>query len=178
MAKKSLHLKPQDVVLLLKLIAQPEADVRILELAHSLGISSSEVSHGLGRLRDAALLAPDKRSPLRANALEFLVHGLKYVFPVKLGAIQRGVPTAHSAPPLNKRVKSVSDDKYVWPSGEGSIRGQSIIPLYPSVPEAVLKDPKLHELLALCDALRIGRAREKKIAVDELNKRLMNKTKA
>ena len=178
MAKKPLHLKPQDVVLLLKLLAQPEAHERILDLAHSLGISSSEISHGLSRLRDAALLAPDKRSPLRANALEFLVHGLKYVFPAKLDAIKRGVPTAHSALPLSKKIKSASEDKYVWPSAEGKVRGQAIIPLYPSVPEAALKDPELHELLALCDAIRIGRAREKKIAVDELNKRLVDKNEA
>jgi hypothetical protein len=54
----------------------------------------------------------------------------------------------------------------------GTVRGHSIIPLYPSVPEAALKDEKLHELLALTDALRVGRAREKEIAVIELKKRL------
>jgi hypothetical protein len=35
-----------------------------------------------------------------------------------------------------------------------------------------LKDEKLHELLALADALRVGRAREKELAVKELKKRL------
>lgn len=39
------------------------------------------------------------------------------------------------------------------------------MPLYPSVPEAVLKDPTLHELLALVGPLRDGRAREKQIAI-------------
>ena len=43
-------------------------------------------------------------------------------------------------------------------------------PLYNSVPEASLKDEKLHELLALIDALRVGRARER--AIVELKKRL------
>ena len=38
--------------------------------------------------------------------------------------------------------------------------------------EAVLKDQNLHELLALVDALRVGRAREKELAVKELKKRL------
>ena len=41
-------------------------------------------------------------------------------------------------------------------------RGQSIEPLYPSVPETVLKDEKLYELLAITDAIRVGRTREKK----------------
>jgi hypothetical protein len=31
---------------------------------------------------------------------EFLIHGLKYVFPAYPGALVRGVPTAHSAEPL------------------------------------------------------------------------------
>jgi hypothetical protein len=32
---------------------------------------------------------------------------------------------------------------------------------------------KLYELLALCDALRVGRAREKKMAEEELKKRIL-----
>jgi hypothetical protein len=47
----------------------------------------------------------------------------------------------------------------------------SDLPLYSSVPEAALRDTKLHELLALTDALRVGRAREREIAIFELNKR-------
>jgi len=35
-----------------------------------------------------------------------------------------------------------------------------------------LKDPRLHELLALVDALRVGRAREKSLAAEELERRL------
>lgn len=64
-----------------------------------------------------------------------------------------------------------SNEIYVWPYGKGTVRGHSIIPLYPTVPEAALKDVKLHELLALTDALRVGRAREKEIAIVELKKR-------
>jgi hypothetical protein len=58
----------------------------------------------------------------------------------------------------------------VWPYGHGKLRGHSIVPLYPSVPEAATKDPKLHELLALVDALRVGKAREREIAICELKK--------
>ena len=36
---------------------------------------------------------------------------------------------------------------------------------------AALKDKKLHELLALVDALRVGRARERELAIIELKKR-------
>ncbi|MGK7393296.1 MAG: hypothetical protein ACNS62_01945 [Candidatus Cyclobacteriaceae bacterium M3_2C_046] len=102
--------------------------------------------------------------------MEFLQYGLRYVFPVQPGPVVRGIPTAHSAPPLDKQINS--SEHYVWPYSKGNIRGQSILPLYPSIPQAALKDEKLYELLALVDTLRVGRAREKELAVDELKKRL------
>jgi len=60
----------------------------------------------------------------------------------------------------------------VWPSASGEVRGHGIAPLYPSVIQAVKVDSKLHEALALIDALRVGRAREKKLAVELLNERI------
>jgi len=108
---------------------------------------------------------------MKSALLEFLVHGLKYVFPVSPGAMTSGIPTAHSAPPLNKRIVS-SEDVYVWPCAEGSKRGQTIKPLYETVPAAAQKDPKLYELLALADALCVGRAREWLLASKELEKRM------
>jgi hypothetical protein len=104
--------------------------------------------------------------------MEFLQYGLKYVFPQTPGPIVRGVPTAHSAPPLDSIIQS--DEKYVWPSGKGTVRGHSIIPLFSSVVDAVKLDAFLHELLALTDSLRVGRAREKELAITELRNRITN----
>jgi hypothetical protein len=50
--------------------------------------------------------------------------------------------------------------------------GIALEPLYKTVPEASLRDPSLYELLALVDAIRDGRARERKIAEKELINRL------
>ena len=71
---------------------------------------------------------------------------------------------------LNKII--VSEEAYVWPSAKGSVRGSAIVPLYDNVVKAVERDPILYELLALVDALRVGRVREKKFAIEELNRRL------
>jgi hypothetical protein len=65
----------------------------------------------------------------------------------------------------------------VWPCEFGTARGQSLKPLYVSVPSAVKNDSKLYELLALIDAIRAGRAREKEIAISELKKHLRSETK-
>ena len=84
-----------------------------------------------------------------------------------------GIPTSHSAPPLAKRIGSEENDQYVWPHDEGEVRGQGISPLYPTAPDAARRDAKLYELLALIDALRVGRARERSsIAAQEIESRL------
>jgi hypothetical protein len=54
------------------------------------------------------------------------------------------------------------------------VRGESFSPLYKSAPSAAKKDSKLYQLLALVDAIRGGRARERDIAKKELKKRLEN----
>lgn len=165
-------LKPQDVVVLLKIAAKGGESWRAVDLAGELGISASEVCMALERARRVGMLEDGKRRLRKAPLLEFLVHGLKYVFPAEPGALCRGVPTAHSAPPLAGRIVAEEGDRFVWPCAEGSVRGQAVTPLYPSVPEAARRDPRLHELLALVDALRVGRARERKLAQAELERRL------
>jgi len=163
------HLKPQDVVLLLKMVSDNNPSWNQKPMAESLGLSQSEVSEAVARCKFSGLLAPDGKTVMRTAFIEFLHFGLRYVFPQQPGAIVRGIPTSHSAAPLNAVIQS--NEMYVWPYGKGTVRGHSIIPLYPTVPVAALNDIKLHELLALTDALRVGRAREKEIALVELKKR-------
>src|SRR5690606_34133084 len=103
--------------------------------------------------------------------LEFLQYGIAYSFPVKPGPVVRGIPTAHSAPPLNNLIVS-NGEEYVWPSATGLMRGQAISPLYKNAVKAVRGNNELHELLSLVDALRVGRVREKQLAIEELKKRL------
>ncbi len=84
----------------------------------------------------------------------------------------RGMPTAHAAPPLNGLIQQGSEPPPVWPTPNGTIRGTEFSPLYKNLPEAARRDPKLYELLALVDAIRDGRAREREIAIRELNARI------
>jgi len=164
-------MRPHDILILLKIAAKGQQEWLMKDLAIELGISASEVSESINRSVQAGLLLADKRKLMKSALLEFLQHGLAYVFPQQPGAIVRGVPTAHSAPPLSNMVES--NEPYVWPSAKGNLRGQAIEPLHKSVAKAVLKDKKLYELLALVDAIRVGRVREKQIAVEELKKRIL-----
>jgi hypothetical protein len=144
------------------------------QMGIDLSISSSEVHAALKRLALSRLVSSDATGnrPLIEPVQEFLVHGIRYAFPAKRGAVTRGVPTSYAAPPLNKRIQPGSELPPVWPFPEGRQRGVTLEPLYKTVPAAALRDPFLYELLALIDALREGRARERKLAESELTDRL------
>jgi hypothetical protein len=103
---------------------------------------------------------------------EFLLHGLKYAFPAERGEVTRGMPTSYAAPPLKDAIASGDELPPVWPWRDGDTRGIALQPLYKTAPVAALQDPFLYELLALVDAIRDGRARERKIAEKELINRL------
>lgn len=118
----------------------------------------------------AGLIDSNKRRVNINSLKEFLIYGLKYVFPVKPGALARGILTAHSAFPINQHISS--KDFYVWPYAKGNQRGQAIEPLYKTVPAIIQEDPLFYELLVITDTLRVGRVREIKIAIKELDKRL------
>lgn len=165
-------LKPQDILVLLKLIVAKDRLLRVVDVAQELSLSPSEVSVSLERSKRSGLINISKKKVVWPALLEFLVHGIRYVYPAAPGPVCRGVPTAHSAPPLAQQIMSNEDDQYVWPSGSGTVRGQAIEPIYESVPVAAGRDPALYELLALVDALRVGRAREREIAREELSRRL------
>jgi hypothetical protein len=164
-------LKPQDVVVLLKLCVAA-GEWSYPAMAHALGMSPSEVHGAIRRAGESGLLNLATKRPNRQALLEFLVHGLRYVFPAERGGITRGLPTAHAAPPLRDQIVAGGEVVPVWPDPEGEVRGEELRPLYPSVPSAARKDPALYELLALVDAVRGGRARERGRAIEELRSRL------
>ncbi len=166
-------LRPLDVVVLLKLSLSAERPT-YLQLAQALHLYPSEVYTSLKRARLSHLVQGQKQEDRlnRSALLEFLLHGIRYVFPAETGALTRGVPTAYAAPPLQQSIASGGDPPPVWPYVEGTVRGYSFAPLHKNVPLAALEDARLYELLALVDALRDGRARERDLARRELKKRL------
>lgn len=172
MSKEQSSMRPQDIVVLLKIASHQGEPWLQIPVAQQLGLSQSEMSKSLNRSKYAGLIDESGRKVRRLALVDFIQFGLPYAFPQRPGSIVRGVPTAHSAPPLKDQIQS--DEDYVWPYAKGKARGQSITPLYRSVPEAVNNDPALHELLALVDAIRLGNAREKKIAISEMKKRILN----
>jgi hypothetical protein len=103
----------------------------------------------------------------RRNLAEFALHGAKYAFAAERLPVGPGVPTSHAAPAFDG-VFSQGHEPLVWPDAHGSVRGEGLLPLHPCVPGAALRDPMLYEMLALFDALRTGRARERNMAAARL----------
>jgi hypothetical protein len=169
-------LKPQDVLVLLKLVAIEKKHWSFNTLAVELGMSPSEVHAAVRRSVSAglALRNDDIITPNISNLREFLLHGLKYVFAPDRGGLTRGVPTRYAAPPLSELLVQSNEPPPVWPDPEGKVRGEAFTPLYKSVPKAIRKDKKLYELLVLVDAVRGGSAREQEIAVKKIEKRLQH----
>src|SRR6056297_671212 len=170
-------LKPQDILVVLKLIAMGDRSWSYVQMANELSMSASEINAGVKRCLSANLLQPDfmdgkSPKPALKGVEEFLIHGLKYVFVPERGELTRGVPTGYAAEPLKNMIVASDDPPPVWPYSEGQVRGFSFSALYRSVPQAALVDQRLYELLALVDAIRGGKAREREIAIVELRKRL------
>jgi len=172
-------LKGQDIAVLLKLSLPGREAMPIHQLATELAMSPSEIHNGIQRAADGRLIFVEgkrgkggmKRSVSGHALLELLVHGVRYVYPPELGTEVRGLPTSYAAPVFKGHIV-FGGLPPVWPDPFGKVRGLSFSPLYPNAVKAAAADSDLYDLLALVDALRGGRARERNFAADQLKKRL------
>jgi len=161
-------MRPQDIVVLLKILTSEKEAWQYRDLSSKLFISTGEIAESLNRSQIAGLVDESRRRVHRESLMEFITYGLQYVFPVVPGTMVTGMPTAHSHPFYIAHFKS--EFKYAWPDENGIIRGLAITPLHIGVPGAATLDQLLYKMLASVDVLRVGRVREKQLAIKELAK--------
>jgi len=168
------NLRAQDVVVACKLhsLSASRRDWTYLSLASEVGLSAGEAHNAVDRCRCSGLLLPSRE--ISGTALrDLLVTAVPRIFYATRGSVARGVPTATHAFPLKGRFDG-RGTLLVWPSEDGITRlGESLLPIYPSVPAAARRDPVVHELLALADVMRIGSDLEKVTATRLLDERLL-----
>jgi hypothetical protein len=165
-------MRPQDIPILLKIITIKNDSWQNKDLAADLYISPAEFSDSLNRSGTAGLIEDGKKKKVyRQSLMEFIEHGLQYVFPARPGAMTNGLYTAHSHPFMQTHFQS--ELNYVWSDPRGEVRGLSIQPLYPKQVDAARIDSQLYLMLALLDVIRVGREREIKIAIQELKKMIL-----
>jgi DNA-binding transcriptional MocR family regulator len=167
-------LQPSDVVVLFA-VQSENGSWTLRSLAERLGVQHSKVQRALDRLEEVGLYDARRRQVIPHAAEEFLVYALRYVHPVREGALARGVPTAWAAAPL--RAEIVSEDlPPVWPDPSGAVRGQSVEPLDDRLPALAKEWPAVAELAALADALRLGDARSRAAARRHVHERLARRS--
>lgn len=153
----------------MKLAVHEDEAASVRRLEDELGLSKSAVANSLHRLARLGLLRVEGRTR-RVNKLRLrdcLEHAVRWIAPAEVGEFVLGLPTAHSAGALADKLRG-DDDPVVMPLPEGPVRGRVVTPIHPLAPAAAAKDPKLYKLLAAVDALRMGRARDRKLAAEEL----------
>lgn len=173
-AEKQMSLKPQDLVVAVKLAANRNRDFVLAILAEELGMAVSVVHGSIKRAEQARLLTRSSGSvrAIRSAVREFLIHGAKYAFPAFLGSTVRGTPTAIGAPALRDFFDPSKVLLPVWPDADGVAWGPAVVPLHSSVPRAASRDKALYDLLALLDAIRVGAARERELAAAAIDEKL------
>ncbi|RRS03798.1 hypothetical protein EIP75_14220 [Aquabacterium soli] len=167
-------LRPQDLVVLLRLSLENEPLPSYAGLSAELSLTASEIHAAVERAVTAQLSRKDERGKprvIRESLRLFVQHGARYCFPATRGELTRGMPTSYAAPPLKDKIVQSSEPVPVWPAKNGSVRGMAFIPLYPTVPEAAGRNPALYELLVLVDAIRGGSPRERALAIKMLDAR-------
>jgi hypothetical protein len=166
--QKQLALKPQDILVALKVAVNPQRVFTYAELADELFMSGSEVHTSSKRAKACGLMAPTADlTAIRFALHEFLIHGVRYVFPQISSMLTRGMPTALAGPALLPHFNSRGLPQ-VWPDAEGTTQGIGLQPIYPSVPKACSIDHRLYGVLSLVDALRGGQARERELSAQLL----------
>lgn len=167
-------LRPLDLILTAYL-ALSKTEFTILGASRELGVVPSQIHAALKRAQAARLITSRASGSIAAQrgALEeFVLHGVRYAFPVRTGGPAQGVPTAFAGPSLRRVVAQENQILPVWPHPDGQVRGYALYPLHPLAPGLVTSNPALHDLLTLIDALRIGAARERKLATEAISRAL------
>lgn len=163
-------MKPQDIVILAKILLMRDAPWTYQKISAELSISQSECHAAIKRSFDSGLFNGLKRKVSLAAFREFIIYGLKYIYPAQVGQVTRGVPTLQAVGSLKKEIIPVENEIYVWPYAEGGAKGQSVIPLYRSVPETSLVDEEFYMFMVIIDFIRMGQARERSLALKQLDK--------
>ena len=182
-------LKGQDIVILILLRLRPKQGWTYDELSVVTGVSRSQCHLAIQRLRKTRLLVDISSGSgrvSRAKFDEYVIHALKYDFPPEIGAVVRGIPTAHSAGFVAKnfnwgKASQNPESQFVWPSVEGTHKGSGLLPIHPSqlrfAPGKKYSSlaetyQDVYEFMVCIDLLRTGQAREQKWAAEWIRERI------
>ena len=173
-------LKPQDALTACKVFSLGDEPWSYRRLAASLSLSLAETHDSVGRCLDSGLLVRGRRDREKIQVAKRRLYDLcavalpTFCYPVR-GKATLGVPTSvHAGCLANLFPPSEASVLVVWPCEEGEVvRGESLLPVYPSVPQVARRDALLHKLLALVDVVRVGSPVERRSAMEMLKEAIV-----
>jgi len=173
-------LRPHDLGCALQIGIWAEREWSFADLGQAVKISKGEAHNACRRLVWAELCTLSPEGKIRissARLIDFIIHGAPSAyFPVR-GAVEHGMPTGAFAPPLVEKITDAGNIPLVWRTEGGKVKGETLVPLWPTAPEAAAASTKLYELLALVDAVRTHGGKARKLAASELEARLTSPTR-
>ncbi|HEX3392158.1 MAG TPA: hypothetical protein VHS55_06320 [Solirubrobacteraceae bacterium] len=140
------------------------------DIADLLHVDHTLVHRALRRAGAAGLYMSSTRRVNRPNFEELVTHAVRFIAPVQLGELTRGVPAAWSVDPISTIIhQQAHEHPPVWPHALGAMRGQTLEPLHPAAIEVSRANPVLGVLLSIIDSLRAGDMRVRQVAANLLH---------
>jgi len=172
-------LKPQDIMIALKLITMHGRDWKYSEAALELNMSPSEVHSGIKRLKKCSLVTElvmgsgvyvqKMHLPDIKSIKDFIYYGIRHVFPAVIGEPVKGLPTSFGVEHLYEGFEHNYPLIPVWEYPGGDYTGVSFKPIYSSAPQAGVNDFTLYQFLALTDSMRMDDANVRHYSWQKLN---------
>lgn len=145
-------MRPEDVLVLLKIAVIESSDWTPYALSLELGYSEEHILESIARLKEAGLLQMNR--PHTQKLKKFILEELPERYPVVPGKLTRGMYTGFSAQ-AGYSFGVPRTSTWVWPKEDGQDWGQEIEPLSPNCCFAVLQDRKLKDVLSIIETLRV-----------------------
>ena len=124
-------IKPQDIVILGKLISEKVWPSQ-KEIGDSLKLSQAEISHALKTMDQIGLINLTTKKINKLAVMEFITHGLKYLYPIEKKGTGRGILIGPSSSTFKGKVQS-DEYNYIWPDPNGESKGIVVTPLLPEL---------------------------------------------
>ena len=169
-----MHAQDIVVALAIRLVKPPQPSWNYPLLSAFTSLSVSQCHVACRGLMEARLMRQDDGEPWSVSArnlAEFMVHGLPYWLPAKVGPTTRGIPTGRSAAFVAAELGEIADGEVtVWPWRDGTVRGNAVSPIHACQLRCCEKPgaERLHQALVLADLIRIGGDKDRSWAKDRL----------
>jgi hypothetical protein len=168
-------MKPQDILIALKILANPDTPFRQMDLALSLHLSISEISRALNRLASQHLYIKANKTIAVPQFLYFIEHAAPFIFRLNRTGPTSGNPLFQSQWVQQNRYNPPI--QWGWEGHHGTQNLHGYSPFHKSVPKACAKDSAFRRMVLLFEHSLITEGDERNRALVQLRKWIESNSK-